>query len=865
MPKSRKKAVSKQTVCLTVCNHWSYIGIGWQLGIETCVLSAVDAMEMADRQPGVRTCINQDARAYEFMAEKYPEITRRLKRYLKAGKVELIGGSYGQPLGTMFSGESNIRQVAVGRELIRRVLGYEMRTFLEQEEFSHPQLPQIVAGTGFKYASLSQMDTWGRAGMPVVKIPCLYWQGLDGTRVPSTARTTAFCFHPTPDRLPIRHPDFAEQKRAGMPLIFAWEEFGWESAEQPAYLERPQVYRKIADTLPTEFVTLEQYMDRYGQRLKTTMRFRMDDWDKLLSWGLGGDQLRVFDRKVETILLAAERFDVVAGRLGAATHEVALEAAWRDLLASQSHDVSLCEYSRWQGDRLAQADGVEDRHSQTWGSIGYAHLDAAQAEGRKVLEKTLRSIAARIKGSAGPDRRRVVVFNAGQWARDGVAVTGRLYPLPAGVRGVEVTDSAGRTVASQVVRSTVDRPGELVMAKVAFLARNVPGVGYDSYQVRYVKRAVKSPSTDLKIRAENFVLENQHLKVRVSPVNGSIVSLVDKASGREMVDATAGGLPTFRGIGDPQAIPAESWKNWFPNQQREQPVVFDTSRERTVMTWMERGPVRATLRARQDGALLKYESWVTLAAGSPYVEVTTRILCHVPPLLDQHDKHWPWFKKAIGNGYWLDFKPAFDVRKVMRDYPLGIEETRRNAFHALTFMDLEGKDGGLLVLHPGTQYFKRQPDGTLRNLLVREWESFFSREYGWPRCCEYRHAFMPHGRRFRHEDCLRAATQFTADLLTTTGEAGLTAGSLPVRQGFLDVKPSGVQLLALRRKVGGGDELRVVECEGKRVKTGLKLNLPVAGACETDLLGRKIADQSLQGGQLRFGIEPWKVRTFELS
>ena len=93
-------------VCVTLCNHWSYIGIGWQLGIESCVLSVTDAMEMADRPPHVKTCINLDARAYEFMAEKFPEVARRLKKYLAEGKVELIGGSYGQPMGTMFGGES---------------------------------------------------------------------------------------------------------------------------------------------------------------------------------------------------------------------------------------------------------------------------------------------------------------------------------------------------------------------------------------------------------------------------------------------------------------------------------------------------------------------------------------------------------------------------------------------------------------------------------------------------------------------------------------------------------------------------------------------------------------------------------------
>ena len=56
-------------VCLTICNHWSYIGIGWQLGIESNVLSVTDAMELADRAPHAKTCINLDARAYELLAE----------------------------------------------------------------------------------------------------------------------------------------------------------------------------------------------------------------------------------------------------------------------------------------------------------------------------------------------------------------------------------------------------------------------------------------------------------------------------------------------------------------------------------------------------------------------------------------------------------------------------------------------------------------------------------------------------------------------------------------------------------------------------------------------------------------------------
>ncbi|HZP01737.1 MAG TPA: hypothetical protein VFD30_15720, partial [Terriglobia bacterium] len=38
-----KAAGTSEGFCVTLCNHWSYIGIGWQLGIESNVLSVNDA------------------------------------------------------------------------------------------------------------------------------------------------------------------------------------------------------------------------------------------------------------------------------------------------------------------------------------------------------------------------------------------------------------------------------------------------------------------------------------------------------------------------------------------------------------------------------------------------------------------------------------------------------------------------------------------------------------------------------------------------------------------------------------------------------------------------------------------------------
>ena len=102
--------------CIAICNHWSYTGIGWTLGIESDALSVRDSVEIFDRPPHMKTCLEMDARAYEKISEKFPETAARLKNYLAAGHLELIGGTYGQPMGTTVGGESNIRQIVMGRE-----------------------------------------------------------------------------------------------------------------------------------------------------------------------------------------------------------------------------------------------------------------------------------------------------------------------------------------------------------------------------------------------------------------------------------------------------------------------------------------------------------------------------------------------------------------------------------------------------------------------------------------------------------------------------------------------------------------------------------------------------------------------------
>jgi hypothetical protein len=231
-------------------------------------------------------------------------------------------------------------------------------------------------------------------------------------------------------------------------------------------------------------------------------------------------------------------------------------------------------------------------------------------------------------------------------------------------------------------------------------------------------------------------------------------------------------------------------------------------------------------------------------------------LALVPP---QSDASPPDIKE----GYWLSFIPGFPVTRVLRDFPFGVEETKNPAFHALTFVDFMGQDRGLLVLHAGTQYFRREASGQVSNLVMREWESYFTKEFGWPIYAEYRHGLMPHGGIFKNADRLRAAAAFARPLACVLEKPH--AGDLPATAGFVSVSPPGVELSAFRKQQDGGYELRVVEREGRRTDASVVIRLPVSRAVETDLLGNRLAEAVLRNGQLAVVAEPWKILTFHLE
>ena len=121
---------------------------------------------------------------------------------------------------------------STGRETIRKALGYEMVTFLEEEEFTHPQIPQMATLAGFRSASLAQLDTWGRAGCPRQDLNVFTGRAWTERQYLAVPKNALFGYSPDLRRL-AGSAEFQRLKKLGKPLVFCWEEFGWESPEAP--------------------------------------------------------------------------------------------------------------------------------------------------------------------------------------------------------------------------------------------------------------------------------------------------------------------------------------------------------------------------------------------------------------------------------------------------------------------------------------------------------------------------------------------------------------------------------------------------------------------------------------------------------
>lgn len=366
------------------------------------------------------------------------------------------------------------------------------------------------------------------------------------------------------------------------------------------------------------------------------------------------------------------------------------------------------------------------------------------------------------------------------------------------------------------------------------------------------------------VEAAGSALRNGLLEVRVE-VDGALGLLAEGRSLRgvgRLVDGGDAG-DTYNYAPPPQDAVVDEPLEVSVELRRAGPVRGELAIRR-LYRWPLRLAADCTARSGET-ALVPVTTTVELRTGEPFLRLR---IAFANPCSDHRLRlHIPLARRAEVSAA----EGQFAVVERGLEAEGGYGETPVPTFPASGFVDAGGV--AVLLLHP-LEY--ELVDGRELALTVLRSTGLISRNrHPWRvdpagpeipvpdaqcrRDWQIELALLPHGGTWDQAGVLTQLERFRHPFLTARGTASGEARELP--RG-LELRGENVTLSALRRR-GEPLELRLA-CESPSSQLA-ELVGGFQEAWEVDLLGRQASSLPLEGGTLRVELEPWELRTFQLT
>jgi alpha-mannosidase len=514
--------------------------------------------------PGYQAFVHEIDYVKAFVDE-YPDYRTAVFELVKEGRLN-VGSSYSEPNENNCSGEALIRNILYGQCYHRHFLGGDPTVYHSWDVFGHtPQLSQILAKSGHTAACWSKFIF----GLP----PILNHMSPDGTQLPHVRTSYGWSSRGIDDLRTSTASLLAEKHSFGIRrhLVVDAHDFstpsGWMAGRTT---EMAESYPKIVMTSPEEFVA--ELIDD-GVDLKVTSR-------NLTQYHPGTQnsrsEMKVANRLCENVLATAERWATFATLMGATYPDLPLDLAWRQVLFGQHHDAL----------------------TGTPCDVSYLDLMAGYREALELGHESVRAATQFIADAVEvpTDGNAVVVFNPMNWERGGVI---RL-PKPAGTDNVEVRTADGQTLLSETCGDNVE-----------VSVQTVPSVGYTTLTLSASDDAPDEPV----MTTEGAFLQNEFWSITLDPERGGgISSLVDRKTGRELIDLSIGVGNDLGTLREDNARATASWEYWTLGER-----IFASDSRADVQ--IEITPMKqvATITGHL-GTICTYRRTLTVRSGQRHIE-----------------------------------------------------------------------------------------------------------------------------------------------------------------------------------------------------------------------------------------------------
>jgi len=435
----------------------------------------------------------------------YPGDRDYLTSLVRQGRV-ILGGSYSEPNEKNVSGEQLIRNILYGKLFATSLFGVNPRVYHPWDVFGHVvQLSQILKKTG------NIGVVWSKTvkGFP----PVFRHMSLDGSTVAHRRLDYGFT---TSSFAEMRERAYAGLKEMeslghGSDLRMDCSDFKSPTAWKLGRTnELKLLLPKIQAGDPVEFFEDVLKDESHGVLLPVTSR---DPSQYHIGTSQSRIELKIANRLGEAGLQSAESICTWASLLGAAYPDLALDKAWRQLLFNSHHDAitgTSCDKSY-----LDMLQG----YREALGLIG------------QCTARALDDIASKVDLSAS-EGIPIIVFNTLNWVRTSAARARITFQKP--VASFALSQPNGKDLPFCLLSAQEDGKG-IHSAEIEFVARDVPAMGYATYQIR---PSTKGSLPRWKARQGDLSIENQFYKVTVDPSRGGgISSILDKELGKEVIPA----------------------------------------------------------------------------------------------------------------------------------------------------------------------------------------------------------------------------------------------------------------------------------------------------------------------------------------
>jgi alpha-mannosidase len=851
-----------------VCAAHAHIDMNWMWRWDETVAISLDTfrtmLNLMEEFPEFKFSQSQ-ASVYQIVEQYAPEMLEEIRARIQTGRWEVTASTWVEADKNLPNGESHARHLLYTRRYLKKLLGLSDDDFqldFEPDTFGHHAfVPEVLANGGVKFYYHCRGDN----------SHLLYrWTAPSGQSIVVYREPTWYLGAIEPE-MALYAPSFCA--RYGMDTMLKVYGVG-DHGGGPTRRD----LEKIIDlnTWPVfpavRFGTFRDFYSRVAA-VENSLPEMTGELNFVFT-GCYTSQSRIkrANRTAEAALYASEAYSALAALDKLPYPKEAFAAAWQNTLFNQFHDIIP---GSGVIDTREYALGLFQRTMATATSQKSRAFSALTHQQQLVLNQKLEGGSSRLAASVsegagvgfgieeyrisqvsrgGGKERLFHVFNPSPWPRSQV-VEMVVWDWDGSLPRLVCQDAAGKILRHQVVdRGFNNYWGHLYLRILVEVT--TPPCGYASVLLKESNAVLNDLSFPLDPRVELvdvFTLENEHMAAHFDSHSCALVSLVDKASGAELVKADR--PAAFRRI---QEDGRAGMTAWIVGRYME--VKNLTDRVRVIRS--ERGgPLQQSFTYEIPSAPSKITVTVSLAAGSKALEYAVEA--------DWHEIGRP------GEGVpQLNFilPAAYPAHSYRYDIPFGSIDRQPLA------MDVPASSWGMVVpaadgpalqlVTSGNQGFRGDQNALALTLLRSSYDPDPYPELGIHRL---KFAICVASSGITNRALGAAAFDYTHPLDVYSG-----AGSQPDQVSLLALDSSTVLLSCIKAPEDGAPEdgvsseliIRLYEANGSQAQSELCFARPVLKAAWVDAHEMPAAEDSsltITENLVRFTMPPYRQMTLRVE